>query len=176
MIKRVKQRRQKRRSLALPMTLVLVGALLWPLSVVPGSGAIPASAAPIQEVAIASALPAALPVAAPVVAAPTVAETVTAQAAMTTTITLSVVNARSEPRAFGGQGVTATEPITAPYQFLISVDNTGDPFDTSHCFAYTDPPTNTDPQPSLPRRAATGLACAPFPAGRRSTPRATRTT
>lgn len=70
--------------------------------------------------------------------------------AMTTTITLKVINARTEPRAFDGAGVTAGEVITSPYRFLINVDNTGDPFDTTHCFAYTDPPTNTIRDPLYP--------------------------
>ena len=70
--------------------------------------------------------------------------------AATTSITLKVINARTEPRAFGGAGVVAGEVITSPYRFLISVDNTGDPFDATHCFAYTDPPTNTIRDPLYP--------------------------
>jgi hypothetical protein len=53
-----------------------------------------------------------------------------ATAATTTTVYLGLINARTEPRAFDGAGVTQGTPVTStvPYQWLISVDNTGDPF------------------------------------------------
>lgn len=44
--------------------------------------------------------------------------------AATSTITLSVVSARTEPRAFGGAGVTQGDAITQ-FQYIINVDNTG---------------------------------------------------
>jgi hypothetical protein len=50
-----------------------------------------------------------------------------ATAATTTTLYLDLINARTEPRAFDGAGVIEGEPITTDYEFLISVDNTGDP-------------------------------------------------
>jgi hypothetical protein len=46
-------------------------------------------------------------------------------------ITLSVVSARTEPDAPNGP-VSKGDPITE-YKFLISVDNTGDPFDDANC-------------------------------------------
>ncbi len=46
-----------------------------------------------------------------------------AQAA-TNTLTLSVVSARTEPRAFGGIGVNAGDPVTE-YKYIINIDNTG---------------------------------------------------
>ena len=42
----------------------------------------------------------------------------------TNTLTLSVVSARTEPRAFGGAGVLKGDPITE-FQFMINVDATG---------------------------------------------------
>jgi hypothetical protein len=51
-------------------------------------------------------------------------------AAATDTITLSVVSARTEADAFDGAGVTKGDPVTE-YEFLINVDNTGDPNDDS---------------------------------------------
>jgi hypothetical protein len=69
-----------------------------------------------------------------------------APAQTTTTITLRVVNARDVPDA----GLVAGEPISANYKFLINEDNAGDPFDTTDCFAYTDPPTNTIRNPNYP--------------------------
>ncbi|MFN2168915.1 MAG: hypothetical protein ACK2U9_21990, partial [Anaerolineae bacterium] len=50
--------------------------------------------------------------------------------AQTNTITLEVISARTEPRAFDGAGVFKGDPVTN-YEFLINVDNTGDPFDTT---------------------------------------------
>ncbi|MBN1810413.1 MAG: IPT/TIG domain-containing protein, partial [Anaerolineae bacterium] len=49
--------------------------------------------------------------------------------AVNNTLYLDLVNARTEPLAFDGAGVTQGDPIssTIPYQWLISVDNTGDP-------------------------------------------------
>lgn len=41
-----------------------------------------------------------------------------------TTVTLSVVSARAEPKAFGGAGVAKGAPV-ASYKYLINVDNTG---------------------------------------------------
>ncbi len=59
-------------------------------------------------------------------AAPGAAQVQASPQALTNTVTLSVVAARSEPKAFGGAGVTAGDPV-AQYRFLINVDNTGDP-------------------------------------------------
>ncbi len=70
--------------------------------------------------------------------------------ALTTVITLDLVSARTEPLAFDGAGVLQGDPVTTPYNFIINVDNTGDPFDTTHCFAYTDTPTNTIRDPLYP--------------------------
>lgn len=44
--------------------------------------------------------------------------------AATNTLTLSVVSARTEPRAFGGAGVTMGDAITQ-FKYIINVDNTG---------------------------------------------------
>jgi hypothetical protein len=71
-------------------------------------------------------------------------------AAATDVITLRVVNARTEPLALDGGGVIAGEPVTTPYKFLINVDNAGDPFDDTDCFAYLDPPDNTIRNPNYP--------------------------
>ena len=62
-------------------------------------------------------------------------------AEQTNTLTLRVVNARSVP----DDGLVKGEPIAAPYEFQIVVDNTGDPSDPSFpdCSAYLDPPNNT---------------------------------
>jgi hypothetical protein len=69
--------------------------------------------------------------------------------AQTTILTLAVVSARDEPRAFGGAGVNAGDPVTE-YDFQIVLDNTGDPFDDTDCWAYTDYPTNTIRNPNYP--------------------------
>ena len=50
------------------------------------------------------------------------------------TITLKVVSARTEPNAPNGP-VTAGDPITT-YNYLINVDNTGDPFNLTGCDPY----------------------------------------
>lgn len=47
---------------------------------------------------------------------------------VTNTLRLSVVSARTEPKAFDGAGVVAGDPVTE-YKFLINVDNTGNPLD-----------------------------------------------
>ncbi len=47
-----------------------------------------------------------------------------AHAASTNHLTLAVVSARTEPRAFGGAGVLKGDAVTE-YQYLINVDNTG---------------------------------------------------
>jgi hypothetical protein len=44
--------------------------------------------------------------------------------ALTSTITLSVISARDEPKFNGGAGVTKGTVITA-YKFIINIDNTG---------------------------------------------------
>ncbi len=44
--------------------------------------------------------------------------------AATNTLQLSVISARSEPRAFGGTGVTKGDTITQ-YKYIINIDNTG---------------------------------------------------
>ena len=44
--------------------------------------------------------------------------------AQTSTLTLSVVSARTEPRAFGGAGVNQGDPID-DFKYIINVDNTG---------------------------------------------------
>jgi hypothetical protein len=46
---------------------------------------------------------------------------------VTSTLYLNLVSARTEPLAFDGAGVNEGDPVTTPYQWLISVDNTGDP-------------------------------------------------
>lgn len=48
-----------------------------------------------------------------------------AQAAPTNTLTLTVTSARTEPRAFGGDGVTKGDPV-GQYTFLVNRDTTGD--------------------------------------------------
>ncbi|MBC7234781.1 MAG: right-handed parallel beta-helix repeat-containing protein [Chloroflexi bacterium] len=64
--------------------------------------------------------------------------------ATTNTISLRVVSARTEPKAFDGAGVTKGDPVTE-YKFLISIDNTGDPFDPSQdCQPFLGDPL-TDP-------------------------------
>ena len=47
-----------------------------------------------------------------------------AAAATTNTLTLDVVSARTEPRAFEGAGVTEGDPVDS-YKFIINEDNTG---------------------------------------------------
>ena len=47
-----------------------------------------------------------------------------AGAQTTTTLTLNVISARTEPRAFGGAGVTKGDPIT-DFKYIINIDNTG---------------------------------------------------
>ncbi len=69
--------------------------------------------------------------------------------ATTNTLTLRVVSARTEPRAFDDAGVNEGDPINS-YKFLINVDNTGDPFDETDCYAYLDPPANTIRNPNYP--------------------------
>ncbi|MGC9357235.1 MAG: hypothetical protein ACP5GX_05190, partial [Anaerolineae bacterium] len=129
---------------ALPLlTLLLAFALLGLLSGTPGKAVSASPAAPAAPARVA-AMDSEFGEAAIAAAAPQ------PQQAMTTSLTLEVVNARTEPRAFGGAGVVEGEVITSPYEFLISVDNTGDPFDSTHCFAYTDPPTNTIRDPLYP--------------------------
>ena len=113
------------------MALLLAAASVWPLPAAPQAVAAP----PV----VGEALPAN-----PIQAAPL------AVPELTNTIYLRVVNARTEPRAFDGAGVIVGEPITSTYQFMINEDNTGDPFDTTDCFAYTDPPTNTIRNPNYP--------------------------
>lgn len=69
--------------------------------------------------------------------------------ATTNTLTLSVVAARTEPKAFGGAGVTAGDPVTQ-YRFLINVDNTGNP---DQSYAPDCKPTLADgvtPNPNYP--------------------------
>ena len=48
-----------------------------------------------------------------------------ADAAPSNTLTVQAVSARTEPRAFGGAGVTVGDPIT-DFEFLVNADNTGD--------------------------------------------------
>jgi hypothetical protein len=55
-------------------------------------------------------------------------------AAATNTLTLSVISARSEPGAPGGP-VLKGDPV-AEYKYLINVDNTGDPNDSTGCSVY----------------------------------------
>jgi hypothetical protein len=120
--------------LAIALTLLVLAAMLSPLPANLQPTAAAAVARDAERMARAPMQPAAIaPVAMP-----------RAQA-MTNTLTLRLVNARTEPRAFDGAGVTAGELIssTLPYQFQIVEDNTGDPFDATDCFAFTDPPTNT---------------------------------
>jgi len=54
-----------------------------------------------------------------------------------TSINLKVVAARTEPKANGGAGVTKGAQVDR-YKYLISQDNTGDPFDTTGCNPYLD--------------------------------------
>ncbi|MFN8465927.1 MAG: SdrD B-like domain-containing protein [Caldilineaceae bacterium] len=56
------------------------------------------------------------------VLAPAAAAAPAAQA--TSTMTLSVISARTEPRAFGGAGVLKGAPVTQ-YKYIINIDNTG---------------------------------------------------
>ncbi len=68
-------------------------------------------------------------------------------AAPTSTITLAVKSARTEPRAFGGAGVTVGTPVTS-YKWMINEDNTGDTTTRnanpgSACSAWVDAPGGT---------------------------------
>ncbi|HLF26304.1 MAG TPA: IPT/TIG domain-containing protein [Anaerolineae bacterium] len=74
-----------------------------------------------------------------------------AQATTTNTLTLRVVSARDEPRAFDGVGVAKGAAVTN-YKWLISVDNTGDANPTSdpNCHPYLNPPANTIRNPNYP--------------------------
>ncbi len=86
--------------------------------------------------------------------------------AATSTLTLDVISGRTEPRAFGGDGVTAGDPVDA-YKFLINADNTG----------YTSVRNATgvcSPATSGYPKTAAGPPSTPPPTRRRSSPRATR--
>ncbi len=61
---------------------------------------------------------------APTLAPPAVAAPADAPLAQTNTLTLSVISARTEPRAFGGSGVVKGDAV-AQYKYIINVDNTG---------------------------------------------------
>jgi hypothetical protein len=121
-------RRHRRAFWVISLTLLLALALLSP------SPATSPVAAAVPEVGQTLAL------------APMPTMAAAAAPAQTTTITLRVVNARSVPDA----GLVKGEPIGAPYEFLISIDNTGDPFDAADCFAFLDPPDNTIRNPNYP--------------------------
>ncbi|NLE44307.1 MAG: hypothetical protein GX620_06265 [Chloroflexi bacterium] len=75
-----------------------------------------------------------------------------AAAAPTNTVYLRVVNARSEPLALDGAGVIKGEPVTTEYQYMINVDNTGDPTQDylPGCHPFLDPPDNTQRNPDYP--------------------------
>ena len=122
--------RQTRSTLAVLLTVVLLALAAFPPT--------PAS------VTVASASSAAIAVQAVPGQAPGVQ-----QLAVTNTLTLRVVSARTEPRAFDGAGVVEGDQVSA-YQFMIVVDNTGDPFDDTDCYAYLDPPANTMRNPNYP--------------------------
>lgn len=97
---------------------------------------------PILPRAVAQATPAALP--------EPVALAAPAAAALTNILTLRVVSARTEPKALDGAGVMKGDVVTGPYEWQIVVDNSGDPFDDTDCFAYLDPPANTVRNPNYP--------------------------
>jgi hypothetical protein len=65
---------------------------------------------------------------------PAVGPSIPTVLAQTNTLTLSVISARSEPDAPGG-AVLKGDPITE-YKYLINVDNTGDPNDSTGCSVY----------------------------------------
>jgi hypothetical protein len=50
--------------------------------------------------------------------------TVTPALAASNTLTINVISARTEPRAFGGAGVSQGDPITN-FKYIINIDNTG---------------------------------------------------
>ncbi|MDY0041300.1 MAG: SdrD B-like domain-containing protein, partial [Desulforhabdus sp.] len=67
--------------------------------------------------------------------------------AATNTIALSVISARDEPlhdNPDGSQGITQGTPITE-YQFMINIDNTGDPLDETGCNPYLEDGVTRNP-------------------------------
>jgi hypothetical protein len=108
------------------------------------SGFFPATAKPAAAAAPAQAAPQAAP---------------EAVRALTNTIALKVVSARTEPywRENPGTPITQTvgiqkgDPISV-YNYIINVDNTGDPFQPRYpdCHPYLDPPTNSVINPNYP--------------------------
>jgi hypothetical protein len=128
-----RRRRRKDSVLAILLTLFLALVLLSPLPARSLGAAVPPQAGLTTVRAAKAAKP-------------------QAEVLVTNTLTLRLVNARTEPRALDGTGVTAGQPVSPDlkYKFQIVVDNTGDPFDDTDCFAFTDPPANTVRNPNYP--------------------------
>ncbi|MHB0878001.1 MAG: hypothetical protein ACYC5O_18355, partial [Anaerolineae bacterium] len=76
-----------------------------------------------------------------------------AEAADSSVLYLRVVSARTEPLANDGAGVTEGQQVTS-YEWMISVDNTGDPTQPTFpdCYPYLDPPTNSIPNEEYPSK------------------------
>lgn len=70
-------------------------------------------------------------------------------AAATNTLTLAVLSARTEPRAFGGAGVTKGDEVTA-YRYIINVDNTGDTVQRPDALTGALPTACTPADPGYP--------------------------
>ena len=126
------RRRKQSRAWTTLLALLLAIAMLVPVPAVPQANA----AGPEAGATLARTSSQAAPAAA-------------AQVVTTNTITLRVISARTEPLALDGAGVTEGDPV-ASYQWLINEDNTGDPYDTTDCWAYLDPPANTIRNPNYP--------------------------
>ena len=77
--------------------------------------------------------------------APSLSPAVLQAPGQTNDLSLQVISARTEPRA----GVNEGDPVTE-FRFQIVEDNTGNPFDDTDCWAYTDPPANTIRNPNYP--------------------------
>ena len=124
---------------ALLLRLALLAVVLLPL---PGGGVLAAPGAPPAPVTKPGTDPA---------GEPATAGTIVTAPAATSTLTLAVVAARTEPLANGGAGVTEGDPVTA-YKFLINVDNTGDSLQDRYagCHPFLDPPTNSVRDPNYP--------------------------
>jgi hypothetical protein len=141
------ERRQRQRSIGgILFTLVLLALVALPPLPAGALGAVaPLQAATAPGGQAAAALP---PFTSVVQAVPEIQAT----QQTTTTLTLSVVSARTEPRFNGGAGVTKGDPVTQ-YRFIINEDNVGDPSQPRYpdCSPYMDASLTT-PNPEYPAK------------------------
>ncbi len=85
-----------------------------------------------------------LPAPAPAQAAPLAAPVVVSL----NTLTLKVISARTEPRAFGNIGVIQGDPVLS-YKYLINLDNSGNPFEERNPNCYPEDALG-NPNPNYP--------------------------